>query len=112
MFEIARPLQTGDPQDAQFTLGGTAQVGIAYWDGNKGRRDSGGWSDAGHIVSVLDGWIDVTFAATAAAPTAASTDNAGLLGGPATAPWAALSLGALTLAIVLGGRLTTRRVRR
>ena len=68
VFEIARPLQTGDPQDAQFTLGGTTQVALAYWDGNEGNAEKGGgWSDAGHAVSIaadegLDGWIEVTLA--------------------------------------------------
>jgi hypothetical protein len=62
VFEMARPLQTGDPQDAQFELGGTARLALAYWDGNEGREKDGGWSDAGHVVSALDGWIEVTFA--------------------------------------------------
>ncbi len=62
VFEIARPLQTGDPQDAQFELGGTAKLALAYWDGNEGREKDGGWTDAGHVVSALDGWIEVTFA--------------------------------------------------
>ena len=64
VFEIARPMNTGDPQDAQFAAGGTARVGIAYWDGDEGRAKDGGWTDTGHVVSALDGdgWIEVTFA--------------------------------------------------
>jgi hypothetical protein len=62
VFEMARPLQTGDPQDAQFALGGTAHLALAYWDGNEGREKDGGWTDAGHVVSAEAGWIEVTFA--------------------------------------------------
>lgn len=64
VFEIARPLQTGDAEDAQFTAGGTFRIALAYWDGDEGRAKDGGWSNAGHVVSALDGdgWIEVTFA--------------------------------------------------
>ncbi|MEE8421752.1 MAG: ethylbenzene dehydrogenase-related protein, partial [Dehalococcoidia bacterium] len=62
VFEMARPLQTGDPQDAQFVLGGTALITLAYWDGNEGREKDGGWSDAGHVTSADPGWIEVTLA--------------------------------------------------
>ncbi len=62
VFEMARPLQTGDPQDAQFELGGTALLALAYWDGNEGREDDGGLTDAGHVQSSDDGWIEVTLA--------------------------------------------------
>jgi hypothetical protein len=67
VFEIARPLDTGDPQDAQFTLGGSAKVAVAYWDGNEGAvEEGGGWTDAGHAVSItveqgIDGWVEVNF---------------------------------------------------
>lgn len=60
VFEIARPLRTDDTQDAQFQIGATAQLGIAYWDGNEGREKDGGWTDAGHVTSADDDWIDVT----------------------------------------------------
>ncbi len=67
VFEMARPLQTGDPQDAQFELGGTAFLALAYWDGNEGREKDGGWTDAGHAVSLdaeagAEGWIEIVFA--------------------------------------------------
>ncbi|TAK73801.1 MAG: hypothetical protein EPO16_12025 [Dehalococcoidia bacterium] len=64
VFEIARPLNTGDPQDAQFTAGSTSRLAIAYWDGNEGRAKDGGWTDTGHVVSAVDAdeWIEVTFA--------------------------------------------------
>ena len=71
VFEIARRLNSGDPQDAQFELGGTSKVALAYWDGNEGFEEKGGgWSDAGHAVSItadegVDGWIDVVFPADA-----------------------------------------------
>ena len=60
VFEIARPLTTDDSQDVQFQTGSTAQLGIAYWDGNEGREKDGGWTDAGHVTSANDGWIDVS----------------------------------------------------
>ena len=67
VFEIARRMDTGDPQDAQFELGGSGKVALAYWDGNEGNEgEGGGWTDAGHAVSIaadegLDGWIEVLF---------------------------------------------------
>lgn len=57
IFEMSRPLQTGDPQDAQFTAGGTAYVALAYWDPDEGPE---GWSDVGHLTSAYEGWIEVT----------------------------------------------------
>ncbi len=57
IFEFSRPLQTGDPQDAQFASGGAAQAAIAYFDPTEGL---GGWSDAGHLQSAYSGWIEVT----------------------------------------------------
>jgi len=57
IFEFSRPLQTGDPQDAQFASGGTAYVALAYWDPTEGPE---GWSDAGHLQSAYNGWIEVT----------------------------------------------------
>jgi hypothetical protein len=61
VFEIARPLRNGDAQDAQFQLGSIARIALAYWDGSESQ---GGWTDAGHAVSVtteegLAGWIEV-----------------------------------------------------
>ena len=63
VFEMARLLQTGDPQDAQFALGGTAFVALAYRDGNEGAEgEGGGWTDAGHVTSADEGWIEIVFA--------------------------------------------------
>ena len=56
-FEMSRPLQTGDAQDAQFTAGGTGLLAMAYWDPDYGVE---GWDDATHAVSSLEGWIQVT----------------------------------------------------
>jgi hypothetical protein len=113
IFEVKRPLQTGDPHDAQFTLGGTAKLAIAYWDGNEGREKDGGWSDAGHVVSALDGWIDVTLSTVSAAqaPAPASTGNAGMLAESGTSLWLVLVMGALALALVAAGRVATGRWR-
>jgi len=57
IFEISRPLQTGDPQDAQLGSGSTAHVALAYFDPSEGPD---GWSDAGHLQSAYSGWIEVT----------------------------------------------------
>ena len=57
VFEMSRPLQTGDPQDAQFASGGVAQVALAYFDPSEGPE---GWTDAGHLQSAYSGWIEVT----------------------------------------------------
>lgn len=57
IFEFSRPLQTGDPQDAQFASGRTAHVALAYFDPTEGPE---GWSDAGHLQSAYNGWIEVT----------------------------------------------------
>jgi hypothetical protein len=57
IFEVSRPLVTGDPQDAQFTSGGTADIALAYFDPDEGPD---GWSDAGHLQSAYQGWIEVT----------------------------------------------------
>lgn len=57
IFEMSRPLNTGDPQDAQLTSGGTANMAIAYWDP---KESAAGWSDAGHLQSAEHGWIEAT----------------------------------------------------
>ena len=57
IFEMSRPLSTGDPQDAQLASGATAYVAIAYWDP---KESATGWSDAGHLQSAEVGWIEVT----------------------------------------------------
>jgi hypothetical protein len=120
VFEIRRPLQNGDAQDAQFMLGGSGAVAIAYWDGNEGREEDGGWSEAGHIVSAVDGWIEVTFEAasqqpppsgttTPTPPTAADTGSGGIADDSAPIG-VLLGLTALALAVVAGGRLVSRKV--
>jgi hypothetical protein len=55
-FEMSRPLQTGDAQDAQFTVGGTGLLAMAYWDPDVSFE---GWDDATHVQSSSDGWIKV-----------------------------------------------------
>ncbi|MEE8370110.1 MAG: ethylbenzene dehydrogenase-related protein [Dehalococcoidia bacterium] len=56
IFEMSRPLQTGDSQDAQFASGGTATLALAYWDPDETLE---GWTDAGHLTSSEVGWIMV-----------------------------------------------------
>jgi hypothetical protein len=56
-FEFRRPLQTGDPLDAQFSPGAVAKFALAYWDPDAGQA---GWGRRDHIQSSDDGWIDVT----------------------------------------------------
>jgi len=57
IFEMSRPLQTGDPQDAQFASGSTAYVALAFFDPTE---SAVGWSDPGHLQSAYNGWIEVT----------------------------------------------------
>ncbi len=57
VFEISRPLNTGDPQDAQLQLGGKAYMALAYWDADE---TPDGWTDLGHLQSASGGWIDVS----------------------------------------------------
>ncbi len=57
IFEMSRPLQTGDPEDAQFESGGVAAIALAYWDPDE---SAVGWSDSGHLTSSYAGWLEVT----------------------------------------------------
>jgi hypothetical protein len=57
IFEMSRPLQTGDSEDAQFVSGGMAYIALAYFDPDEGAE---GWTDTGHLVSSENGWIEVT----------------------------------------------------
>jgi hypothetical protein len=56
IFEMSRPLDTGDTQDAQFASGGTASIALAYFDPSETPE---GWTDAGHLQSADKGWIEV-----------------------------------------------------
>jgi hypothetical protein len=60
IFEMRRLLETGDRQDAQFAVGTTAHLALAYWDADNGPE---GWDDAEHIQSSHLGWIEVTLVA-------------------------------------------------
>ena len=57
IFEMSRRLSTGESQDAQFTLGGTVYMALAYWDADE--EPGKGWSDAGHLTSANVEWIEV-----------------------------------------------------
>ncbi len=57
-FEMQRPMQTGDAQDAQFSVGSTARLAVAYWDADNGPD---GWDDDEHVQSANQGWIEVVF---------------------------------------------------
>ncbi len=56
VFEMARPLSTGDTQDAAWEAGGVAELALAWWDPNETGE---GWTDAGHLTNAYDGWITV-----------------------------------------------------
>ncbi|MFV1960422.1 MAG: ethylbenzene dehydrogenase-related protein [Acidimicrobiia bacterium] len=62
-FEMSRPLQTGDSQDAQFTAGESTLLALAYWDPDLGPD---GWHDDSHVQSSNQEWIQVDFVAEAA----------------------------------------------
>jgi hypothetical protein len=55
-FEMSRPLQTGDEQDAQFAVGESTLLALAYWDADFGPD---GWDDATHVQSSNQGWIQI-----------------------------------------------------
>lgn len=55
-FEFSRPLVTGDPHDAKFTIGGTAKLALAYFDADE---HEGGWTVSGHLQSADLGWLIV-----------------------------------------------------
>jgi hypothetical protein len=57
IFEMSRPLQTGDSEDAQFASGGAALIALAYFDADETLE---GWTDTGHLQSSDSGWIEVT----------------------------------------------------
>jgi hypothetical protein len=57
VFEMQRPLDTGDAQDAQFEAGSSARVATAYWDADSGGAE--GWDDDAHVQSANQGWITV-----------------------------------------------------
>jgi len=60
-FEFGRPMNTGDPQDAQFAVGGSSFMATAYWDPDRPDGGSEGWDDDYHVVSAYDGWIQVNW---------------------------------------------------
>jgi hypothetical protein len=61
IFEIRRPLQTGDEHDGQLEVGGASSgMALAYWDPDFGPE---GWVDESHAQSSNQGWIEVTLAA-------------------------------------------------
>ncbi len=55
-FEMSRPLQNGDENDAQFTVGESTLLALAYWDADYGPD---GWDDSTHVTSADHGWISV-----------------------------------------------------
>ncbi len=55
-FEMSRPLQTADPQDAQFAVGESSRLALAYWDPDSSPN---GWGPSDHLQSSDLGWIDV-----------------------------------------------------
>jgi hypothetical protein len=76
IFEMSRPLQTGDSEDAQFTLGGSTEMALAYWDADESETE--GWSDTGHQTSADAGWITVNLPGGAQdTPTTAPTATPG-----------------------------------
>jgi hypothetical protein len=56
IFEMSRPLQTGDTQDVQFASGENAYLALAYFDPSETPE---GWTDAGHLQSADIGWLEV-----------------------------------------------------
>lgn len=57
IFEMSRPLVTGDETDADLSEGGN--LALAYWDADS---SDDGWGNLQHVVSSDAGWIEVRFA--------------------------------------------------
>jgi len=60
-FEMSRPLDTGDQQDAVFTPGESSLMAVAYWDPDRADGSDEGWDDDYHVVSSMDGWLQVNW---------------------------------------------------
>jgi len=60
-FEMSRPLNTNDPQDAVFTPGESSMMAVAYWDPDRPDGSDEGWDDDYHVVSAIDGWMQVNW---------------------------------------------------
>ena len=56
-FEMSRPLQTGDENDVQFSVGESTLLALAYWDADFGPD---GWDDSTHVTSAEPDWITVS----------------------------------------------------
>ncbi len=100
---MSRPLQTGDPEDAQFVAGGTAKMALAYWDADEGAT---GWTDTGHLISADEGWIVVNLPGAAQdTPTPGPTASPGAVPPTGGAPSDTNSgiFTPLALALALGG---------
>ena len=57
IFELSRPLNTGDTTDAQCQSGGVAHMASAYWDP---KESAAGWSNEGHLTTADLGWLEIT----------------------------------------------------
>lgn len=60
-FEMSRPLNTNDEQDAVFTPGESSLMNVAYWDPDRPDGGTDGWDDDYHVVSAMDGWMQVNW---------------------------------------------------
>ncbi len=119
-FEMSRPLQTGDPEDAQFAAGGTAKIALAYWDADEGLT---GWTDTGHLTSADSGWIVTSLpgAASQDTPTPGPTASPGSVqttggapgddGGVSTALMLVLGLSGVAVVVGLGSLYLRVRAR-
>jgi hypothetical protein len=99
IFEMSRPLQTGDAEDTQFAAGDTVQLALAYWDADEGLE---GWTDTGHQTSADGGWIEVNLPAGAQdTPTAAPTDEPTATPGDLPSTGSSPDSGGLSTGVVL-----------
>jgi hypothetical protein len=108
IFEFSRPLYTGDPEDAQFEAGGSAEMALAYFDADEGAE---GWTDTGHLTSSDEGWIVVSLPG-AAQPTDTATpgDVPDTGGSPAEGGEGTSSLYLLLAIVGLGALLSVTAV--
>ena len=109
IFEMSRPLNTGDATDAQLAAGGTASVALAYWAADE---TAAGWSDAGHLTSADLGWLEVSLPAATGGPavppvgTGLASDSSG------SGTLFTLVIGAAVVMLLLGVSLSVVGARR
>jgi len=131
IFEMRRTLTTSDTlrQDAQFAIGGTAYMSVAYWNPDE---TAAGWTESGHYTTCKDpstldfSWLRVTLVPFVLPPgpqgppgptgpagpqgTPGETGSAGVVSlAQLTPSYAGLGLGVVALVLSIFALWRTRR---